>query len=141
MLTARRRAERSTQADMRSTTASQAIPSWKCGISLTLRRHEETYDVNVRAIVIVDDFIGTGRTMAGNIQAFMDASKDDITHRNPVVRIVALCATSEGQGRVRDKLRLFQGVDIDLVVCEPLGPQHYAFSTAGSGWFTPEEGD
>ena len=93
-----------------------------------LAKHEETFEVSVRSVIIVDDVVGTGRSLSDNLQKFIQASRECIHLRNPAVRVVVLAATVDGQIRIREKLKTYDGVDIDLIVCEPLTSRHFAFA-------------
>jgi hypothetical protein len=95
-----------------------------------LAKHEETFDISVRSVIMVDDVVGTGRSLSDNLQKFIQANRECIRLRNPAVRVVVLAATVDGQIRIREKLKTYDGVDIDLIVCEPLTSKHFAFADA-----------
>jgi hypothetical protein len=95
--------------------------------SKDLAKHEETFDVSVRSVIIVDDVVGTGKSLSENLQKFMQANRECIRLRNPAIRVVVLAATVDGQIKIREKLKTYNGVDIDLIVCEPLTARHFAF--------------
>lgn len=107
--------------------------------STSLQEHEERFNVNTRAIVIIDDLVGTGKALSENIRKFMQANREVINLRNPAVRLVAICATSVGQQRVRAQLRNFADLDIDLIVSEPLGDESFAFPASTNCWSGEEE--
>jgi hypothetical protein len=111
------------------------------GFSESLQEHENKFGANTRAIVIVDDIIGTGKTLSENIQSFMQANRKAIGLRNPSIRIAAICATSAGQQRVLTKLRNFADLDIDLIVSEPRGDESFAFPPTGKSWAGPDEAE
>ena len=96
--------------------------------SKDLTKHEETFDVNVRSVIIVDDVVGTGRSLSDNLQKFMQVNRECLRLRNPAIRVVVLAATVDGQTKVREKLKTYDGIDIDLIVCEPLTSRHFAFA-------------
>jgi hypoxanthine-guanine phosphoribosyltransferase len=73
--------------------------------SKDLTKHEETFDVNVRSVIIVDDVVGTGRSLSDNLQKFMQVNRECIRLRNPAIRVVVLAATVDGQIKVREKLK------------------------------------
>jgi hypothetical protein len=109
--------------------------------SETLQDHESRFNVNTRAVVIVDDIIATGKTMSDNIQSFIQANRQAIQLRNPSIRIVAICATPAGQQRVRNKLQNFVDLDIDLIVSEPLGEESVAFPPSEKAWSSADEAE
>jgi hypothetical protein len=108
--------------------------------SKDLTKHEETFDVNVRSVIIVDDVVGTGRSLSDNLQKFMQVNHECIRLRNPAIRVVVLAATVDGQIKVREKLKTYDGIDIDLIVCEPLTSRHFAFADV-KGFESPDEID
>jgi hypothetical protein len=103
-------------------------------------KHEETFNVSIRSVIIVDDVVGTGRSLSDNLQRFMQVNRECIRLRNPAIRVVVLAATVDGQIKVREKLKTYDGVDLDLIVCEPLTSRHFAFADV-KGFESPDEID
>jgi hypothetical protein len=99
-----------------------------------LADHENQFDVTVSGIVIVDDIAATGRALVENVQKFIQINKECLDLRNPVIRVVVLAATPEGQTKIRERFRSYANMDIDLVVCEPLSRNHMAFSSESKVW-------
>lgn len=104
-----------------------------------LLKHEESSGVVVNGLVIVDDIVGTGESLAGNITSFVQGHRDILQERNLSVVVVAMCATPEGDRRLREVLGTLQGVRIDLRICEPLSPRHFAFREGSMIWASVDE--
>ncbi|MBB2157615.1 AAA family ATPase [Gluconacetobacter diazotrophicus] len=77
---------------------------------------EEAYQQHVRThgipkvIVIVDDIVGTGRSLAANVKKFHDRHVELLTSDQPAVLTFALLATIEGQ---QTMLRELSGLSYD----------------------------
>jgi hypothetical protein len=70
----------------------------------------------------------------------MQQNRECIRLRNPAIRVVVLATTADGQIKIREKLKVYDGVDINLIVCEPLTPRHFAFADL-KGFESLEEAD
>lgn len=105
----------------------------------TLVRHENESDVSVNGLVIIDDFVGTGRSLRDNLLAFVQKHREAIAVRNMSVVVVALCATAEGEATLRKGLTTIEGINIELRICEPLNPKHMAFGKNNRIWDSPEQ--
>jgi hypothetical protein len=60
-----------------------------------------------------------GRSRSDNLQKFIQANRECLHLRNPTIRIVVLAATVDGQIKIREKLKAYDGVDIDLLCASP----------------------
>lgn len=69
----------------------------------TYRQHVERHG-QPKAIVIVDDLVGTGRSLAANIRTFHDNHLSMLAEDGPLVLAFALIATKEGQQRMLREL-------------------------------------
>jgi hypothetical protein len=92
----------------------------------------------VRAIVIVDDMVGTGQTLADNVQRFTNSLGEDLRRKAISVLVVAITSTHEGARVVREALCQARNVDAQLHVCSPLSDEVYAFPTSGVGFWADE---
>ena len=108
------------------------------GFSKALHDHEEKLGSSVRAIVIVDDLIGTGNTMAQNLRKFVLENSEYIKERKIRILVVVLTATAKGQEKVQTQIAEL-GIDGDLRVCEPLTQRNFAFEGDSSIWASIEE--
>jgi len=102
---------------------------------------EKATEIPPSAIVIVDDIIGTGKTLADNVAAFVTENKIYLETKKVPVIVVALTATSDGEEKVRSRMAKLPIDNIDLRVCEPLPPRHEAFSRANDIWRDQDEYD
>ena len=109
--------------------------------SAHLNLYEDESNVSIHGIIVVDDIVGTGQSLRDNLTRFLQQNREVIRLRNPPIRIVALCATAEGQTKVRSFLRGQEDLDIDLIVCEPLGLKHFAFAKGSQVWASLEEAE
>ena len=93
---------------------------------------------DIAAVVVVDDMIGTGNTLTGELEGnkaqFVELG---IGSRIPLF-VCVFSATSEGEAKVRRHLdRNF--ADSDLEVYEPLEERHFAFGEGRGFWETDSE--
>lgn len=112
------------------------------GFASALSAHEERNNITVNGVVVVDDFIGTGKSLSDNIKRFVATNRQILTDRSANVTVVVLCATKNGERQLRDTLvhiTAETGVKVDLRVCEPLLDKHFAFSDKGSIWDSVDE--
>jgi hypothetical protein len=93
----------------------------------------------VRAIVIVDDILATGRSLSENITAFVASIGPDLKSKSISVLIVAVTATPEGSRRVRETLKKLPNFEAKLVVCAPLPDDAYAFPERNLGFWADEK--
>lgn len=101
--------------------------------------HENQCGDSISAIVLVDDFIGTGKSLSGNISAFVERNKVLFDERGMRLFVVALVATKAGEERVRRELRKLPIKECDLRVCELIAEEHFAFSQNANIWTSEEE--
>jgi hypothetical protein len=88
-------------------------------------------DGTVRKIVIVDDIIATGRSLAGNVSAFLNRNTDVLQKLNVPIILVVLAATADGEAYVRTEVAKIDWVDFDLGICDLLSDRDFAFSRNG----------
>ena len=89
-------------------------------------------------MVIVDDMIGTGNTLTGELETYADTLHELGIGSAVPLFVCVFCATVEGEAKVRRHLeRTFQ--DSDLQVCEVLDERHYAFGEGLAFWDSDSE--
>jgi phosphoribosylpyrophosphate synthetase len=93
-------------------------------------------DARYKAIVIVDDVVATGHTMSNNLDRFLKEGKHFFVHLGVVVLAVAVAATAEGEGHVRDVLHRYDNIKVDLRICDPITLTDYAFEKTNGLWET-----
>ncbi|MDP1825528.1 MAG: ATP-binding protein [Archangium sp.] len=109
------------------------------GFEKGLERLETTSGHSANGLVIVDDFVGTGRSLTGNLEKFLERERATILSRSMSVVVVVLAATPEGERHLRAGLATLGVPKVDLRVCEPLGPSHFAFAEKNGNWL--DEGE
>ncbi|XQA75897.1 AAA family ATPase [Xanthomonas sacchari] len=92
----------------------------------------------VDCVVIIDDFVGTGKSMLKNLGDFLGKNEACIPVDVPV-RIISLFATSEGQGRILGGLQKMSRANIDFRPCEVAGEDLFAFTESNGIWGGKEE--
>ena len=89
-------------------------------------------------VVIVDDIVGTGRTMLENLEALAGVQGGRRVGVDVPLSVVAVCGTSEGERRLRSYLQKSMP-SADLEVCEQLMERHFAFGDGIGLWETEDE--
>lgn len=92
----------------------------------------------VKALIIVDDFIGTGSGLSSNLTAFFSKNGEFLKEERIEIYIAVLCATTKGEDKVRSTLSELSEYS-DLLVHEYLDRRHYAFDDAQPIW--PDESE
>ena len=87
----------------------------------------------VNSIVIVDDFIGTGNSLSSNLTNFFEKNGDFLIASKITVYVVVLCATIEGEEKVRQTLSSLSKTS-DLLIHDHLDNKHYAFNEINPIW-------
>ncbi|HIF9167610.1 TPA: phosphoribosyltransferase-like protein, partial [Photobacterium damselae] len=88
---------------------------------------------DIEAIIIIDDFIGSGTTLANGIQSFYNRNGVALRDANVTIRIGVICGTPEGEEKVRATLAELDTTS-DLIVCETLESKHFAFREGSNTW-------
>lgn len=90
------------------------------------------------AIVVVDDFIGTGESLSTNMKAFVGGLDGRLRRLNVKLLVVAVMATAKGEKVARDRVAKLD-CDAELRVVEVLSNKHYAFAEDSAIWTTTDE--
>lgn len=94
------------------------------------------------ALVIVDDFAGTGRTIAAGLEAFLEPISVQLQSNNMPVVVVLLFATTEAQERISKLASRFSSLRIEVYLGVELGPEAHAFRQDHPGiWKDGDERD
>lgn len=86
-------------------------------------------------IVIIDDLIGTGRSLSNNLDQFVRLNEAVLKSLDVPLVALALSSTSEGDRRVRDSMQHFDWLNFDLRFCDVLGPKEEAFPQNDRGFW------
>lgn len=95
----------------------------------------------IHAIVVIDDIVSTGRSLAGNLRSFIELNEAALRDIGKPIIGVALTATSQGAQYVRSALSDLTWIDFDLRVAHPLSAKEYAFGEKPGIWGTAEQYD
>jgi hypothetical protein len=90
------------------------------------------------AVVVVDDFVGTGRTLSERVQLFLEHHGALLVARNVPFIVIALVSTQAGQTAVETLLDARAGLRGRLHVCELLSDEVHAFPSSGVGFWVDE---
>ncbi|MEZ9569084.1 hypothetical protein AB4242_09380 [Vibrio splendidus] len=101
-------------------------------------QRKEGIPPEIKAIIIIDDFIGSGNTLSTSIAGFYERNGACIRDNDVNVVIGVLCGTPEGEERVRTTLSSLD-TNSDLVVCETLEKKHFAFGDSNGIWADIDE--
>ncbi|RWP51043.1 ATP-binding protein [Mesorhizobium sp.] len=103
-------------------------------------RHVEQHGIP-KMIVVVDDIVGTGQSLAANMRSFHDDNLTLLSAGGPLVLAFALLATAEGQQAMLQALSELEYPRIDFRAGEILGGADYLFAGDRGVFATPEERD
>jgi hypothetical protein len=81
-----------------------------------------------KAVVIVDDVVATGKSLARNVGRFIQQHSTLLAETKPKVMIYALFATEQGTDRVRTAISTMQYDDVDFRAGEILDEDVFAFA-------------
>jgi hypothetical protein len=106
--------------------------------SSAFEAHRSKYG-SVAALLIVDDIVATGDSLAGKLTSFTRENESALRDAALRVTAIALTATADGEARVRDALQEFDWLDFDLRICEPLLDRAFAFHPSNKIWGSQDE--
>lgn len=87
-----------------------------------------------KAIIIVDDVIGSGNTLSEGLARILDYLAPQLIELDIPVLIISLIGTEEGEKKVKATLDKYD-VTHDLYLCEILSPTSYAFPVEGHSFW------
>lgn len=108
------------------------------GFERALQRYEDQAACSVCAIVVVDDFIGSGRSLSANLERFVEENGALISGRHIVLLVVALTATARGEQKVRETLEKLS-IESELRVLQPIDKSWLAFEKGSKLWQSADE--
>lgn len=83
-----------------------------------------------KAIVIIDDIVGTGGTLSKKMKAFVERHLQLLTRYQPRVEVCSLFATEDGRRKVLETLKSLEYPDVDFRTGDVLPNSLFAFSGA-----------
>jgi hypothetical protein len=81
---------------------------------------------SLSAIIIIDDFIGTGNSLSQGIKDFYERNGEVIKSLKIPVYLVVVCSTAKGEDKVRSSIE-YADFNSDLFVGQALESRHFAF--------------
>lgn len=93
----------------------------------------------VKVLVIIDDFVGTGESLGGNVEMFLREHEEELRQHSVKVVVIALIATREGEEHIRRRLAKIKNVSVDFRTCAPLDQNHVAFGNELGFWSDDDE--
>jgi hypothetical protein len=103
-----------------------------------LQRRLETKGSEIQAVIIVDDFIGTGESASTALRHFSEALGTVINARGTLVFYLAVCGFEDGHRVVRETAQE-SGLPISMSVCDTLEARHKAFSEDSGLFLTKQD--
>jgi hypothetical protein len=94
--------------------------------SANLQSHIEK-NGKISAIVVVDDIVATGNSLAANLKTFVNQNQSMLQNLNVPIIALALAATAEGEHKVLSEIKRIPWVDFNLRICDPLSDRDFAF--------------
>jgi hypothetical protein len=104
------------------------------------QRHLELHG-DPKAIIIVDDMVGTGKSLAANIKKFHDDHLVKLPEDGPLVLAFALLATKDGQQTLLRELSKLSYNQMNFRACEILDDSASIFSGERGVFATSDEKD
>ncbi len=92
-------------------------------VSLFIKQH-----VDVKAIVFIDDFLGTGKSVSGQLSAFLEKNGKALEDRQVGTSFVAICGFQVAQAKIESAIGAF-GNRVVVHICDPLDDTHRCFSS------------
>lgn len=88
----------------------------------------------VAAVVIIDDIIATGSSLANKLNFFVRENEGALKELNLPLVVISITATAVGEQKVREAMDEFEWLDFELRTCDPLPDQQFAFHSDNSIW-------
>ena len=100
----------------------------------TLQREVEKGSSEINGVVIVDDFVGTGKSMSENFIKYWQKNKEVLEKNRLAILIVVAFGTRDGEEYLRNQLEVIEYGGIDLYIGNTIQKPHYAFSDDSKLW-------
>jgi hypothetical protein len=105
----------------------------------TIERRLRSAGDRPKAIVIVDDVIGSGKTLSEGALQLDELCGPVLTNLAIPVLAIAMMATAEGEKKVNSYVSARKMLPWRLYVCEPIADENYAFRTDTLGFWQSED--
>lgn len=98
--------------------------------------------VKPKAILIIDDVVGSGKTISDGVVSLAEQCGALLTNLSIPVLVIVMISTEEGQQKIINTIKSTKFCPVDLHICEYLGHDNYAFPQTHLGiWATQDEKD
>lgn len=95
-----------------------------------------------KAILVIDDFVGSGRTLSDGAEALAEHCGALLINLSIPILAIVMISTEEGEKKILSTIRNTQFLPMDLHICEYVNPRSYAFPNKEVGsWESMEERD
>jgi hypothetical protein len=94
---------------------------------------------SVDVLVVVDDIVGTGDTLATKLTEFVLKNENILRGLGKPLVALVLTGTQSGCDRVMEAMEKFHWLDFDLRVCDPLLRSSFAFDHENGIWASTDE--
>jgi AAA ATPase domain len=98
-------------------------------------------NAQLHAVVIVDDIVGTGDALSGNLQSFLEENGDLLASKKIPIIVIAVSATEFGLSIVRERYAEVPGLQLEIRTCEILAPKYIAFGPHRGFWESQDQYD
>lgn len=108
------------------------------------RRLRDTGDkfIKPKAILVIDDVVGTGKTMADGAMSLSEQCGVLLTNLSIPILAIVMISTEEGEKKILSTIKTTQFCPMELYVCEHVNPNSYAFPVKELGfWESQDERD
>ena len=99
-----------------------------------ISRHE-----SVAAVVVVDDIIATGGSLANKLTRFIRDNEVQLRELNKPLFVIALAGTEAGVARVIDAVGEFVWLNFEVRICDPLLHKDFAFQEDNGIWSSMDD--
>jgi hypothetical protein len=98
--------------------------------------------VKPKAILIIDDVVGSGKTMSAGITSIAENCGALLANLSIPILAIVMVSTEEGEKKILTAARATKFCTVELHVCEYVSPKGYAFPAHELGiWATQDERD
>jgi hypothetical protein len=98
--------------------------------------------VKPKAILIIDDVVGSGKTMSSGISALTEHCGALLANLSIPILAIVMVSTEEGEKKILSIARATKFCTVELYVCEYVSPKGYAFPGKDLGlWASQDERD
>ena len=106
---------------------------------LTKRLSPDGIRSSTSAVIVVDDLVGTGRTLADGLTRFLAENGQVLVQLKIPLVVVALYATIRGQKAIEETLAQCEGLSSRFYPCQILDDENFGFPESGIGFWRDQK--